>query len=152
MNNEAKTPNGASKEVKIVETEEEICPDMVLLATAFDVNEAKNKVETSRKESRIADSNMLKYLFENFQEVRLKGKESSKVKNTKNSKKVVSKQKKEIKEEKEEQEIEDKVATKRVRRVNPVSENKAQVTKKVIKKRSNDEHIEGRGQTNFQLK
>lgn len=140
MSNEAKTPNGASKEYQIVETEEDVCPDMVVLATAFDINDVKNRVETNRKESRIADSNMLKYLLENFQEIKLRGRDNTpKVKSAKiNAKKVSSKEKKEDKEKLDE----DKV--KKVRKTTTSTERKPKVTKAPIKKHPTDGHTDGR--------
>lgn len=134
MSNEAKTPNGASKEIQIVETEEDVCPDMVLLATAFDINDAKHRVETNRKESRIADSNMLKYLLENFQEIKLKGRDSKP--KVKSARKVSSKEKKEDKEKSDE----DKV--KKVRKTTTSTERKT--TKAPVKKHPTDGHTDGR--------
>lgn len=135
MSNETKTPNGASRrELEVVTTEEEVCPNIRVCVATFNINDEKNRVETSRRESKIADINDLK--FEDYQTVTLKG-NISKPKTSKNTKtkKVSSKEKK-----LDEEELEDTDKTKKARKVATSTPSKHTT----IKKSSTEDHTDVR--------
>lgn len=75
MSDGTKAPNGNRKEIEVVEVDDkELDVDLELGATMFDVDDAKQKLNNTEKETRVVDGeSILESLADNSQIIHVKG-------------------------------------------------------------------------------
>lgn len=74
MSDKTKESNVDSKKIEVVEVDEDLNADLELGATMFDVDDAKQKLNNTKKESRVVDGeSVLESLAESSQIIHVKG-------------------------------------------------------------------------------